>query len=160
MKNEPSELSAQFAEQQAAMQGEIDALKLREQERESQIRRSSDVAEAMKRLEGRPLGDLVKFEQTLNEHHEKFGPDAFKFFVDSFAEKIGGKSPADPEGSVVTGDQYPEVAMAYQDQGPDAVDQAVRFCADWEEAKAHKVTSLTQERYVELAMRRAARQSA
>lgn len=134
----------------AAIAGENAGLKARIDNLESERKREKQVAEAMKRLEGRPLG--ADLEARLFKAHAEHGEKAFSFYVAEMEKNVGpltdDKAPS--AGFNGTNGKLPAVAMKYQEHGPSAVEQAAKFCAEWDQLKAHRSTSLTRERYVEL----------
>lgn len=153
MKKEPDSNSVEMA----ALQGEVAALRAKDTARDTTDERVSDIATALQRLDGRPLG--ADLEGKLTKYHTDHGPLAFKAYVDSMAETFGvlpGTTGADSRFQNTT---VPEVAMAYQSQGTDAVAKAAQFAADWDELRSHGMASKQpQARYIELSMARDARQ--
>ena len=131
----------------AAMQGRIDGLEAKATARDQQDARVADVAEAMHRLETKPMG--ADLEERLGAFHKDHGPAAFKAYVDSLAQAVGEMPGEDGKMQRFMGQSgvVPEVAMKYQKQGTDAVDQAAKFCAEWKELQGRGLT-VTQENYV------------
>ncbi len=155
MKKIPDATAAKFAK----MQGKIDALTAAGTERDQATARDNEVANAVSRLAGRPLGADIKVK--LFKYHSDHGPDAFAAYVDSMAETFG-VLPAGGDAAAafqVQVGKVPEVAMAFQAQGSTAVEQAAGFARDWDDLKAHGLpVRTTQKRHVELSMARIARQ--
>lgn len=136
----------------AAMQGKIDALEAKLQARESSEKRKSDVAEAMKRLEGRPMG--ADIEGKLEKFHKGHGPLAFKDYVDSICSQFAARAGLDGSAedfrtAVPVGAS--KVAMAYTELGTDAVAKATQFSREWSQLHGRQ-TRMSEERYVEINM--------
>lgn len=142
-------MDAQFA----TMQGKIDALQAKDNARDESETRKDQVAEAMKRLEGRPLG--ADLETKLFAFHKDYGPEAFKAYVESMAQTFGVLPSDGSDGSTFHGQagKVPEVAMKYSDQGTDAVDKAAHFAREWQELQGHGI-KCSQESYVQRSMNR------
>lgn len=159
MRAKPTIDAANFAK----MQGKIDALEAaqkeyekRERARQAAQQRKDDVSVAMKRLETRPLGDLEKLEKKLVSFHREHGPKAFAAYVDSMAEAVP-EWPSDAGGRPLKlGVSRPanKIAMKYQASGTEAVEQAMRFSAEWAELKETGHTRRSEEQYVDAAMKR------
>lgn len=142
-----------LSERFAKIEGENVALKARLDAREAEDRRRTDVAEAMKRLHGRPLG--ADLEQKLVAFHTDHGGAAFKAYVDSmvatFAEIAGGD---DPAAAAMLG-QAPKtsaVAMNYAQHGTDAAEKAARFAREWQDLHERGLVRMSEERYVAVNM--------
>lgn len=153
MKKQPT----QMTEQMAAIAGENEALKARVQAIEAADLRKTDVAAAMKRLEGRPLGSDL--EVRLQKFHQDHGAPAFKSYVDSMAQSIAptpAKDGATERFAALNGGKVPAVAMKYQEQGTVAVEKAVKFCAEWQQLQRGGHTRMSEERYVAMNMARIA----
>lgn len=131
----------------AALSGENAGLKARIDALEQEQKREKQVAAALKRLEGRPLG--ADLEAKLFKAHAELGEKGFAFYVGEFEKAV---APLPDKGDIggTPSDKLPAVAMKYQAHGPTAVEQAAKFAAEWDQLKAHRATSLTRERYVEL----------
>jgi len=147
----------QMSEQFAALQGANEGLTARIDAMDAEKARTSEVANAMQQLEGRPLG--ADLESKLLAFHTAHGDKAFKAYVESMAQNI----PPMPAGSqreaafIGQAAQVPEMAMKYQEHGTDAVDKAARFCAEWDDLKARgSGITVTQETYVATNMARSA----
>ena len=139
----------------AAMQGKIDALEAKLQEREASEGRKDDVALAMKRLEGRPMGADV--EAKLEAFHRGHGASAFKDYVDSLCTNFAARSGGDDTAAANfkgASDGASKVALAYVEQGTDAVAQATKFSREWELARKSG-TRMSESRYVEINMAKA-----
>lgn len=128
-------------------------------ERDKADKRAADVAIAMKRLEGRPLGaelhkELVKF-------HTEHGPKAFAAHVDAMVGKFAALPAFSDYALHAFADQpdphsgESDAVYAYMEAGTEAVQKAARFSAEWRLLKDKGGTRLTEERYVELSMQRA-----
>jgi len=145
--------SADLASQFAALAGENKALKARLDEKDASEQRRNDVADAVKRLEGRPLGSNL--EADLVAFHEEHGAAAFKGYVDkmeaTFAE-LGGNTDGGKAASFARDPKTPAPALAYTEQGTDAVEKAAKFAREYEELKAVRGTRMSCERYVEINM--------
>lgn len=142
----------------AKIKGEIEALRAKDAVRDANEIRTKDVADAMELLRDRPLGSDLE-ENLISFHKESNGGNLFKTYVESMAANIAPVS-SDTGAAVRFAGQngkVPEVAMKYQSDGTERVDEAARFCAEYTELKAHgQKVNVTQERYVQLNMARAA----
>ena len=140
--------------QMAAMQGKLDALETKDVERDTEDKCRTDVAEALQRLAGRPMG--ADLEARLMAFHQSHGPEAFKAYIDSMAETFGIVPSAEATGSVFNANagQTPAVAMKYMEGGGSTadVDRAANFARQWQIFKDRGATAMTQERYVEINM--------
>lgn len=142
---------AENAVQMAALRSEIDILKASNAQREASEKRNVDVAGAMKRLAGRPLG--ADLEANLTKFHADFGAAAFAEHVTRLERAVGVTPTGAAAGSVNMGtDKVPDVAMKYSAQGPEAVARAAKFAAQHAELRARGITRLTAERFIELRM--------
>ncbi len=130
--------------QMAAMQGEIDALKIRDanrdkkdQAREAKDQTKVDVAEAMEQLRGLPMGSDI--EGLLFRYRDKHGKDAFTDYVRSLRTHTAVEPGDNTETAAnfeALGGKIPDVAMKYQDQGTEAVQQAMVFNRQYDELQA------------------------
>ena len=139
----------------AKMQGRIDAMEAKDKVRDLTEQRTQDVAAAMVRLAGRPLG--ADLETKLVAFHTEHGAAAFTAYVESMAQTFGVLPDAAGSAASFQGQagKVPDVAMKYQAQGNDAVDQAAKFANEWVELKAHgAAVRQSQERYIEINMAR------
>ena len=146
----------EMSEQFAALQGANEGLTARIDAMDAEKTRTTEVADALQRLAGRPLGSDL--ETRLQSFHSEHGAKAFAAYVDSMAQTVapsptGSGREADFLGQ---GGNVSEVAMKYQDQGTDAVDKAAKFSAEWHELREHGSTRVSEERYIELNMARTA----
>lgn len=145
-----------MSKREAELSGRVLALEARDKARSETERRKSDVAAAMKRLEGRPLG--ADLETKLETFHKAHGAEAFAAHVDSIAKTFatfsGGDRNADDFASQNRG--APEVAMKFQKDGAEAVERATRFAREHAELVSRGLTRMSVERYVEINMQRAA----
>ena len=150
MKN--TQKSTQFAK----LAGENVALKARLDARDASDQRRDDVAEAMTRLEGRPLGSDLK--EKLVAFHKEHGPAPFKSYVDSMAAAFGSLSIVGADRAVSFAAQStnaPEEALAYTEQGTEAVAKATKFAAEHAQLVEHGATRHSKEAYVRSNMTRA-----
>lgn len=134
----------------ARIQGENDALKARLDARDAADKRRDDVAVAMKRLEGKPLGaDLEK--HLISFHKEAEGNAVlFKAYVDTMA-RTAGELPADNDGEHFSAQpQTPKSAMAFQELGGEAVDKATTFARQYQQMKGIRASEAS---YVRINMR-------
>ncbi len=140
--------------QMAALAGEVAGLKANDDARDARETCKDDVAVAMQRFAGRPMGDLEKLEEGFVAFHKEHGAKAFAAYTDSLAKTTGVLPDTDDKGGAFQGTagKAPAVAMKYLDKGTDAVDKAAKFCRDWEELQGSGL-SLSQERYVEHRMK-------
>jgi len=146
-RDEDSELRVQMAR----MAGELEAEKAKAAEFRGEILRKEQVAIALKRLEGRPLG--ADLEQKLVAFHKTHGEAAFAAYVEAFATSVGPLVKDHSQAiALKAAEKVPAVAMKYEAQGPDAVRKALRFSQEWDELSAHGAVRVSQERYVEIHM--------
>lgn len=133
----------------ASMQGEIDALKALNKDRDATDSRKDAVADALQRLEGRPLGSDIK--DKLTAFHKDHGPEAFDAYVETLAKTFGKLTDKDVAAMKFSGqgDSTPEAAMAYSEQGTDAVAKATKFAAEHDELAKRGHTRKSQAAYVE-----------
>ena len=138
----------------AKLAGEVEAMRAKLSERDNTDLRGRDVAEAMKRLDGRPLGSDL--EARLVAFHQKHGGEAFKAHVDAMVSTFAMHS-SDPRSSFAGGGAaIPEIALKFQAQGSDAVNAAAAFAHEHDELSRRGMTRVTRERYVEINMARLA----
>lgn len=140
----------------AKMHGKLAAQEARLNEREATDKRREDVAAALKRLEGRPLG--ADLETKLVAFHRTYGPEAFGAYVTSMAETFGALPASNDRAANAFGgspSDTPAVAMSYQDQGADAVGKAARFAREWLDLHERGAVRTDEARYVALNMQRA-----
>lgn len=133
----------------AELQAEVDGLKAVVTKQKADAKRREDVAKAMHELSGRALGatledDLIKF-------HE-FGDAAFTAYVERLKSVV--PPAASHDGAGVPGHDVPEVALAFQNDGPDAVAKAMRFAADWDQLTEAGYHGLSRDDYVKSNMQR------
>jgi hypothetical protein len=141
MKKTPEQLQA-FAK----MQGKIDALELKDKARDDADKRRIEVAEALQRLEGRPLG--ADLEARLTKFHQEHGSEAFKPYVEAMEMTAPAPISGDAgERFIKQMGNVPEVAMKYQEYGTDAVDKAAKFAREWDELRTRGL-KVTLENYV------------
>lgn len=139
---------SETAVKMAALQGELEGLKAKLAERDENDKRRQDVATAMQKLAGRPLG--ADLEQRLVTFRAEYGQAAFSAFVDHMAKAVGVSPRPTSAGERFLADSAkpPAVAMKYQAQGPDAIDKAARLAAEWTQMRRN----MSQERYVQIQM--------
>lgn len=142
----------QMSEHMAKQAGEIEALKARLSEREALDARRTDIADAMKRLESRPLG--ADLETKLEAFHKAHGAKAFKDYVDAMVSTFAAHD-GTPIITGKAGAKTPMVAMKYAEKGVEAVDKAARFAAEHADLARRGHTRMSVERYVEINMERA-----
>lgn len=137
----------------ARQAGEIEALRRRIDERDAAEAVDRDVSTALARLEGRPMG--ADPQGRLAAYRTAHGAEAFAAYVDSMVEHLPPMRSTDPRASAFTGvgAGTPEVAMAYQDRGPEAVAQASRFAAQYAELRARGGIRASLESYVATCMK-------
>lgn len=146
------------AEQLARLAGENAALKARIDQREAAEKRRDDVAVAMQRLAGRPLGANV--EQELHDFHQKFGAQAFGSYVDQMVKTFAAVPSKDGAAAANFAAQNgisagtSKVAEAYQAHGADAVKNAAQFAREWAELNRRGHIRMSEERYVAVSMAR------
>jgi hypothetical protein len=139
----------------AHLKGENEALKGRLDEMDAEAKRKADVAEALKLLEGRPLGADV--EEKLVAFHTKHGAEAFQDYVASMT-KTFAQVPRNGDTALANFASHtagvPSIAMKYQTHGTEAVGFAAGFAAQWDQLKARGHVRVDKKRYVDLHMRR------
>lgn len=144
----PTELDSRLA----ALAGENTALRARLDERDAADKRREDIATALRRLDGRPLG--ANLEAELVKFHTDYGPKAFEAYVAKIATTFAATAvPAGDAAKALLfaghgGSGTPEVAMSYTDQGADAVNAAARFAAEHAELGRHGIHRMSVEQYV------------
>ena len=147
----------------AKMQGEMDAMKAGNARRDASSKRVSEVASALTRLKGLPLGadlngKLVKF-------HKKHGGAAFGDYVESLAQNTAIE-PGDREDRTTAafkalGGRVPAVAMKYQTDGVESVEAAANFSREYKQLQESGARMSTdEETYVKNNMEREARRVA
>ena len=139
--------------QMAAMQGRLDAMEAKDKDRDATETRTADVALAMKRLAGRALGSDP--EAKLVKYHQDFGPEAFKAYVDSFAETFG-VLPTEGQPTTFTANdpKAPECVLKFYKDGPDQGEKAARLASTWEQLNGSGMR-VPLDRFVENGMNRA-----
>lgn len=143
---------AALAKQNAELAGANKALSARIDATDAATKRRDAVAVAMKRLEGRPLG--ADLESELVAFHTKHGDAAFSAYVDAMVKNFGAIVGDGSDAEFTGAANVPEVAMAYQAAGTEAVDLAVKFTREYAELKNHGIARMSEERYVALNMER------
>lgn len=138
----------------AKLSGRLEAAEAHIKERDLADTRRSDVADALKRLDGRSLGSDL--EARLVAFHEKHGAEAFKAYVGEMVNTFALHSGDTRTNLAAGGGSIPEVALKYQAQGVDAVNNAARFAAEHDELSRRGMTRVARESYVEINMARLA----
>jgi hypothetical protein len=138
----------------AKLQGRIDALEAKLRERDNNDKRRDDVAVALQRLEGRPLGANLK--EKLAKFHADHGALAFKEYVDSLVTTFGA-APIDYTRAAYFAGQSVSAKLSkavrrYQNHGADALEKAIKFSREWETLHETGGTRMDEERYVDLNM--------
>jgi hypothetical protein len=142
----------------AAMKGEVMALRKQLNATEATGKRKDDVAVAMQRLKGRPMG--AEIEKELIALHKEHGPKAFAALVDRLV-KTFAVAPDDADAAArfaageVLDDDMPECVEPWHGSGAKAVKQALDFAKEWELLKSKGGLRSTQDSYVALNMARA-----
>ncbi len=113
----------------AKQQAQIDAIELRDKQRDVKAQRTTDVAWALKKLEGVPLGADLK--KKLAKRHETYGSDGFRAYVEDLAASTGA-IPKDDTGGDLNFREAPKVAMLFSDQGTKAVEDASVLSAEFD----------------------------
>jgi len=137
----------------ARLEGENQALKARLDKRDADDKRNTDVAEALERLEGRPLGSDLKLR--LATFHKRAKGDAvlFKEYVETMARTAGELADDDSAGAAFASQpKTPSVAMRFSSLGTDAVEKAAGFAREHQHGYRGRAT---EESYVTINMRRA-----
>ena len=146
------------AVQFAAMQAEIDTLKATLAAATEEKARVADVAAAMKRLAGRPLG--ADLEERLTKFRA-FGAAPFASYVETL-EKMAPAAPTPDAGKMaafaaqsagITGPVAGPVKLgkaveAYSKDGPDAVAKALNFSRQWAELNATGHARMPEDRFI------------
>jgi hypothetical protein len=131
----------------AKLAGENAALRARLDERDAKDQRRDDVAVALKRLDGRPMG--ADLEGKLQKFHAEHGAKAFKAYVDSLVENFPALGGIDGRAEAFAANMpsTDPIAMKYQDQGADAVAKAGRHIAEYDELRRSGLR-MSKEAYV------------
>ena len=142
----------------AKMQGELDAIKARDHLRDTSDKRVNDVAKALTRLKGMPLGadlqgKLVKF-------HKAHGGAAFGDYVESLAQNTvidpGERADQTTAAFRTLGGRVPAIAMKYQNGGAEDVETASGYCREYKQLQESGARMKIDEKtYVENNMKRA-----
>lgn len=135
----------------AKLQGEVEALRAKDAERDASDKRRAEVSAALKRLEGRPLG--AELENRLLKFHKEHGSEAFGDYIDGMAGAAGILSDDEPNGGFEGSKGMPEIAMKFQAHGTEAVDRATHFCREWDTLRLNGLRT-PQENYVKINMKR------
>jgi len=143
MKADPAQMTA-FAK----LQGKVHALEAGNVERDKNDKCVGEVATAMSRLNGLPLGSDL--EGKLVKFHKKHGGAAFGDYVEALAQNtavVPGEREDTATAFNALGGKIPEVAMKYQDKGTEVVERAVQLCHEWDELRGQGMKA-SQESYV------------
>jgi hypothetical protein len=148
-KGQPDEAFARLA-------GENLALKARLDERDAADQRRDDVAAALKRLEGRPLGSDL--EGKLLAFHKEHGAKSFKDHVDAIAQTFGAlpRSNSAAADYLAQSERVSEAVMAFQKDGSAAMERAAAFSREWAELRRHNCARVDEKTYVAINMARIA----
>lgn len=139
-----------MTEGMAALMGKNQALEARIDDMEAATQRTDDITSALKKLEGRPVLGSDKAAKLMAFHREH-GRKPFLAYVDSLAENFAALPESDEAGRP-RDQKLSEVSLTYQDKGPDAVEQAAKFSAQWNELREHNATTMSEEKYVAVNM--------
>jgi len=145
--------TSELLSKMARLRGEVEATKARLNERDAMDRRNSDVAEALKKLEDRPMG--ANLEQRLHKFHKEHGAAAFSAYVDGLTStfaSLGGHPDRAVAAFASQTAPASEVAMAYVSKGTDAVTKAAQFSREWHDLRERGFARMSEERYVALNM--------
>lgn len=145
-------VAAKFAKQQ----GKLDAQAAEIAEMKREKARDKAVADALLRLEGRPLGSNP--EAKFGKRFDELGAEGFKLYVDDFAATFGALGNVGSDKAAAFAGQtanVPEVALAYTEQGTEAVEKAAKFAAEHKELSEHGMTRHSVDAYVRSNMTRA-----
>jgi len=145
-------MSKDVSEEVARLQGRLAAQEAKLRERDAADQRREAVGAAMNRLSSRGLG--ADLEQRLVKFHKDNGAKAFDAFVDEMHKCIAEipESDATMAAFMSQTSKVPQVALKYQSQGTDAVDNAARFAREWKDLHERGHIRMSEERYVDLNM--------
>ena len=138
----------------ATLQGQNEALFARIRRMEQDQERAQDVVQALKRLDGKPLGSDL--ESRLVSFHAEHGRKAFAAYVEAMDSTVGlvERSTANSDAFRAQATSVPAVALKYQGDGVEAVDRAAKFAREWEYLHKTGHTRIPQDRYVAVNMAR------
>lgn len=139
----------------AKLQARNEVLEAKFAAREEQDKRTSDVAAAMTRLKGIPLGSDL--EERLERFHRAHGGEAFSAYVDEMERGSAAIGASDFGQQRAADNEVPAASTAveaYAEQGPEALAQAAKFSAMWKDIQAAGNTRMSEERYIQLNMGR------
>jgi hypothetical protein len=143
----------------AKVAGELEAVKAQLLAKDKAEKRREDVAIAMQRLDGRPMGSIDELKARLVKFHETHGAEAFAAHVDAivhtFASYSGDSRTSPTQPSRAT----PDVALSYQAQGIEAVNRAAAFAAEHDELASRNLSRVSRDDYVKINMARIAAQN-
>jgi hypothetical protein len=149
-------MSREIMETMARLRGEVEATKALLASRDANDRRREDVAVALKKLDGRPLGSDLELK--LQSFHASYGPKAFKAHVDAMLATFAALPSGSEDSAAMFAGQSQatsEKAMAYASQGADAIARANTFSREWDELHQRGAVRMSQDRYIALNMQRA-----
>jgi hypothetical protein len=145
----------------AVLQGRVDALEASLAAQNAANTRRDEVDSAVDRLQNRPMGSDLKAK--LTAFHEAHGSAAFSAYVDSlestFAEVHGAEGAAEGDVAAVQGGKASDAVLMYQKDGPEAVEQAVQFSAEWRELYESGYTQMDEKSYLAISFARHSRAS-
>jgi hypothetical protein len=151
----PMKLTGDAAALFAAQQARIDALEARHNDRDEKDAIKADVDLAFAKLSDRPLGSNIK--ERLVKFRQDHGAEAFKVYVDTLVDTFDSLEGNGTDAAArFQRRQVPKEAEKYQEDGPEAVDLAVKFAAEWDELNQARMTSMSRERYIAVNMARRA----
>lgn len=151
-----SDLAIKFAR----MQGELESTKNALGAIQAEAARTRDVAAAMKRLDGRPMGSDL--EARLAKFHADYGAPAFKAYVDGLdtcaPNPLTGDDSSAAFGANSNGQsgKITEAVAAYMKPGndPGAVDLAAKFSREYHDLKSAGVSIGSEADYIRTNMQR------
>lgn len=143
----------------ARMQGELESTKNALGAIQAEAARTRDVAAAMKRLDGRPMGSDL--EARLTKFHAEYGASAFKAYVDGLdtcaPNPLTGDDSSAAFGANANGQggKLTEAVAAYmKSANPGDVDLAAKFSREYHDLKSAGVSIGTEADYIRTNMQR------
>lgn len=139
----------------ASLKGVTFALKKSGEQRDKNDVRGENVKDAMQLLEDKPMGSEV--EKYLTEFHTEHGAAAFKAHVEALAKTFASVGLGDDtaERFLTQQGSTSEVALLFQEHGPDIVSEAAEASLDYHKLKASMgQMRQTEEQYVKTHMQR------
>ena len=146
------EANGELSVQMARLQGELDAEKAKSAEFRAAAVRKENVAKALDRLRDRPLG--ADLEKRLVAFHAEHGEKAFFAYVEAYATSAAPLPKSDAQGAAANLklESLSPVLMKYRDLGNGQLEKAMGFSDQWKELKRRRMTSVSEDRYVEINM--------